>query len=131
MQLEVYFEGNKKVYADFNGNTIKTDQPLKGGGEGTAPAPFDLFLASIGTCAGIYVKGFCDSRGIDASKIRIIQTHDFNPVTHLIEKIELKAILPEDFPEKYKSAIITVMDQCAVKKHLNNPPAISTITNLD
>jgi len=131
MQLEVYFEGNKKVYADFNGNTIKTDQPARGGGDGTAPAPFDLFLASIGTCAGIYVKGFCDSRGIDASGIRIIQTHEFNPMTRLIEKIQLKAILPADFPEKYKSAIVTVMDQCAVKKHLQNPPDILTTTSLD
>ena len=131
MQLEVYFEGNKKVYADFNGNTIKTDQPVRGGGDGTASSPFDLFLASIGTCAGIYLKGFCDSRGIDASNIRIIQTHTFNSHTHLIEKIELKAILPEDFPEKYKSAILAVMDQCAVKKHLANPPIITTTTNLN
>jgi uncharacterized OsmC-like protein len=131
MQLEVFFEGNKKVNANLGGNIIKTDQPVMGGGDGTAPAPFDLFLASIGTCAGIYVKGFCDSRGIDASKIKIIQKHEFNPMTRMIEKIELQAILPDDFPEKYKKAVVAAMDQCAVKKHLNNPPAFSTVTNLD
>jgi organic hydroperoxide reductase OsmC/OhrA len=63
-KMRIYFAGNKKVYAEFNGFTVQTDQPVEGGGDGTAPAPYDLFLASLGTCAGIYVKGFCDSRGL-------------------------------------------------------------------
>ncbi|MBT3935725.1 MAG: osmotically inducible protein OsmC [Bacteroidetes bacterium] len=130
MELEVYFDGNKKVNAKINGSIIKTDQPVKAGGDGSAPAPFDLFLASIGTCAGIYVKGFCDSRGIDATNIKIIQKHSFNQSTRMIDSIELEAILPADFPEKYKSAIISAMDLCAVKKHLNNPPQFSTITRV-
>ena len=55
MEMEIFFEGNKKVSANLNGTIIRTDQPLQAGGNGSAPAPFDLFLASIGTCAGIYV----------------------------------------------------------------------------
>ena len=73
MEMEIFFEGNKKVSANLNGTIIRTDQPLQAGGNGSAPAPFDLFLASIGTCAGIYVKGFCDQRGIPSDNIKIIQ----------------------------------------------------------
>ena len=54
MDMKVYFPGGKRVYADYGGFTIETDQPARGGGDDSAPAPFDLFLASIGTCAGIY-----------------------------------------------------------------------------
>ena len=100
-------------------------------GDESAPEPFSLFLASIGTCAGIYVKYFCEKRGIDASKIKIIQRHNFNPETRLIDRIELEAILPDDFPDKYRSAVVNAMDLCAVKRHLNNPPEIKTITNYD
>jgi putative redox protein len=126
MEFEVFFEDKKKVNAQINGSLIKTDQPIQGGGDGSAPAPFELFLASIGTCAGIYVKGFCDSRGIDTSKVKIVQKHSFNPLSGMIDKIELQAQLPEDFPEKYKNAIVQAMDLCAVKKHLNNPPEFKT-----
>lgn len=122
--MEIFFDGGKKVNARYNGNVIKTDQPLEGGGEGSAPAPFDLFLASIGTCAGIYVKGFCDQRGIPADNIKIIQTMEYNPETRLIGKINLEIKLPADFPEKYKDAVINVANLCAVKKHLKNPPVI-------
>lgn len=128
MELEIFFEGKKRVSARMNDMIIKTDQPLQSGGDGSAPAPFDLFLASIGTCAGIYVKGFCDSRGLDSSGIRIIQKHNYNKETRLVEKIELEAHLPEDFPDKYKQAVINAMDLCAVKRHLKNPPQILTST---
>ncbi|MGM0665695.1 MAG: OsmC family protein [Bacteroidota bacterium] len=124
MELEVFFEDNKKVNARLNGYVIPTDQPRRSGGDETAPEPFSLFLASIGTCAGIYVKYFCEKRGIDSSKIRIIQRHSFNPETRMIDRIELEAILPDDFPEKYRSAVVNAMDLCTVKRHLNNPPKI-------
>ena len=130
MELEVFFEENKKVNARINGHVIPTDQSKMSGGDETAPEPFTLFLASIGTCAGIYVKSFCEKRGIDASGIRIIQRHNFNPETRLFDIIELEAVLPADFPEKYRSAIINSMDLCAVKRHLKNPPQIQTKTSL-
>ncbi len=124
MTMEITFPGGKKVDANFNGTFIKTDQPVAGGGEGTAPAPFDLFLASIGTCAGIYVLGFCQSRGIPTDNIKIMQHMNFNPVERLIDQIELEIKLPADFPEKYKVAVENAAEHCAVKKHLQKPPMI-------
>ena len=128
MELEIFFEDKLKVNAKIGDQIVRTDQPVRGGGDGSAPAPFDLFLASIGTCAGIYVKGFCMQRGIPTDKIKIIQQHNFNPVTRLIDKIDLQIVLPDDFPEKYKTAVIKSADQCAVKKHMMNPPQFSIST---
>ena len=122
--MEIYFDGNKKVNARYNGNIIKTDQPLESGGEGSAPAPFDLFLASIGTCAGIYVKAFCDQRGIPSEEIRITQDMEYDFTKRLISKVNLAIHLPESFPEKYKDAVINAANLCAVKKHLINAPAL-------
>jgi len=128
MELEVYFEGKLQVNAKIGDQIIKTDQPIQGGGEGTAPAPFELFLASIGTCSGIFVKHFCASRGIDTDGIKLIQKHNFNPMTGMIEAIDIDVHLPEGFPEKYHSAIKKVVDQCAVKRHLMQPPQINVAT---
>jgi ribosomal protein S12 methylthiotransferase accessory factor len=128
MEMEIYFEGKKKINAKYNGNIIRTDQPVEVGGDGSAAAPFDLFLASIGTCAGIYVKSFCDQRGIPSENIKIIQTMEYDHGKHLIGKINLDIKLPVDFPEKYKDAVINVANLCAVKKHLQNPPEIEVIT---
>ncbi len=86
--MEIYFEGNKKVFANVNGHTVKTDQAIPSGGEGEYPEPFTLFLASLGTCAGIYVKSFCDQRGIPAENIRLTQAQNFNPVKK-ISKISI------------------------------------------
>ncbi len=130
LEIDVFFEGGKKVSANINGSTIPTDQPVQAGGDGSAPTPFDLFMASIGTCAGVYVKGFCDSRGISTDGIRIKQKMNFDQASRLFNKIDLEIQLPADFPEKYKDAVISAAGMCAVKKHLNNPPEIevSTVT---
>lgn len=124
MDMEISFEGEKKVNAHYKGMTLKTDQPVRSGGEGSAPEPFTLFLASIGTCAGIYVKSFCDQRGIPSQDIKLIQSMKLNPETRLIEKINIEIKLPEGFPEKYREAVIKAADLCTVKKHLANPPEI-------
>ena len=124
--MEITFEGNKKVHASLNGQVIPTDQPAQGGGDGSAPAPFDLFLASIGTCAGIYVKNFCDQRGLSTENIKIIQKLNYNRHKRLIDQIELEIQLPEDFPDKYKEAVIKSADLCAVKRHLQEAPEIKT-----
>jgi ribosomal protein S12 methylthiotransferase accessory factor len=129
MNMKIYFPGGKKVYADFNGFTHETDQPAHGGGDGTAPAPFELFLSSIGTCAGIYVLGFCQQRGIDAKGIEIHQDHEFDPITRLIKKINMNIKLPDSFPEKYKNAVIQSANLCAVKKHLETPPEFNVYTS--
>ncbi|MDX1285243.1 MAG: OsmC family protein [Draconibacterium sp.] len=129
MDMTISFPGGKKVNADFGGFTHKTDQGISGGGEGTAPEPFALFLASIGTCAGIYVLGFCQQRGIDTEGMEIKQKMSFDPFTRLINKIKLDIILPEGFPKKYKKAVINSASLCAVKKHLENPPQFEITTN--
>lgn len=131
MEMKIFFDGKKKVNAEFNGQIIMTDQPVQAGGDGSAPAPFTLFLASIGTCAGIYIKSFCDQRNIPTDEISITQKMNYNYKTRLIDNIELKVNLPGNFPEKYKAAVVNAANLCAVKEHFNNPPNIqvTTVTN--
>jgi len=117
--MDIYFNGNKQVFADFSGFTVKTDQAVRAGGEGAYPEPFSLFLASLGTCAGIYVKSFCDQRGIPTEKIRLTQEARFDPVRHLMGQFDLDIFVPSDFPEKYEQAMIQTASLCAVKRHLN------------
>ena len=128
--MEVTFDGGKVITAHLNGHVIRTDQSIKGGGQNSAPAPYDLFLASIGTCAGIYVKSFCDQREIPAENIKIIQTIEFDSQTRLLANIKLDIQLPPDFPEKYKSAVINAAELCAVKKTINNPPIFEVVTSM-
>jgi putative redox protein len=125
MSVEVYFDGGRKVNAIIHGFTVKTDQPERSGGENTAPAPFALFLASLATCAGFYVKSFCDQRGIPSEEITLSMEHHVNPMTHLMDKIVIDIKVPADFPEKYDNAVINAAAVCAVKRHLN--PAIHNI----
>ena len=120
--IKTYFSGGKKVDAKLGDFVIKTDQPVYQGGEGTAPAPFDLFLASIATCAGYYVLAFCQSRSISYENITVVLKKERNPETKRIDKIFLDINLPADFPEKYKSAVIKSVNSCAVKIHMQNPP---------
>ena len=129
MNIEVTFGSGKKVNAFVNNFEIKTDQSPAGGGEGSAPEPFTLFLASIATCAGIYVKSFCDQRGIPSDKIKLIQNSSFNPEKRLIDRINIEIQLPSDFPEKYKEAVIKSANLCTVKKHLHDPPEIIVSAN--
>lgn len=124
----VTFGGGKKVNADFNGFTIKTDQGVYAGGEGSAPEPFTLFLASIGTCAGIFVLSFCQKRDIPTEGIRIVQSHEPKPDGRSIGKITITIELPPDFPEKYKDAVISAANLCAVKKHIMEPPVFEVKT---
>lgn len=128
MDMKVYFPGGRRVYADYGGFTIETDQPVHGGGDGSAPAPFDLFLASIGTCAGIYALGFMQQRGIDPEGSSIAMRSHFDPTVGLITKVDLELELPAGFPEKYRAAVVNSMNLCAVKKHMMDPPEFDIAT---
>jgi len=128
MEMEVVYDGVKKVNAIYNGYTVRTDQPKEKGGEGTAPAPFDLFLSSIGTCAGFYVFSFCKEREIPTDGIKLTLQTEKNKETGMIGKISIEIQLPSGFPEKYKKAVIRSADQCAVKKHIFNPPEFTIHT---
>jgi len=127
--MEITFDGGKIVTAHTHGHSIITDQPVDNGGTDTAPAPFDIFLASIGTCAGIYVKSFCDNRNIPAEGIKIIQTQEWNQETGLPTAIKLDIKLPAGFPEKYKASLIHVAELCKVKKSIANPPTFEIISS--
>ena len=122
MDMVITFPGNKKVDSSYKGFTVHTDQPITEGGENTAPEPFDLFLASIGTCAGIYVSSFCNERQIDTTDLRLNLSFVRNAATHMVEEIDIQIKLPLGFPEKYKSAVIRTAEMCFVKKHLITPP---------
>lgn len=125
--MEIVFNGGKVVTAHSHGHVIKTDQPLISGGQNSAPSPFELFLASIGTCAGIYVKSFCDNRKIPTDEIKIIQTVEYDEETGLPVNIKLDIKLPSDFPEKYREAVISVAELCKVKKSMASPPVFEVI----
>ena len=126
--MEISFDGGKVITAHLNDQVIRTDQPLENGGGNSAPAPFDLFLASIGTCAGIYVKSFCDRRQISTEGIKIIQTMEFDNEKKTPSLFKLDIQLPSGFPEKYKEAVINAAELCLVKKTINNQPEFQIIT---
>jgi ribosomal protein S12 methylthiotransferase accessory factor len=130
MEMVISFPGGARVDATVGDFVIKTDQPPHGGGDGSAPTPFVLFLASIGTCAGIYILGFCRQRGIPTDDIRIRQKMDFDPETRLVSHVSLDIDLPPGFPAKYAPALVNSAQLCAVKKHLENPPAFTIQTHI-
>ena len=127
--MEITFDGGKVITAHLNGHIIRTDQPIDGGGGNTAPSPFDLFLASIGTCAGIYVKSFCDNRNIPTEGIKIIQSSKYNKETGLPTNIDLEIVLPDSFPEKYIDSVINVAELCKVKKTIMSQPDFKITTS--
>jgi ribosomal protein S12 methylthiotransferase accessory factor len=129
MDLLIDFPGGARVDAHFKGFTVKTDQPIIDGGEDSAPPPFDYFLASLGTCAGIYISGFCRSRGIPTNDIRIVQHNEFEPTKHMLTQVTFDIQLPPDFPERYKPAVMRAAEMCKVKKHLEHPPAFEIKTS--
>ena len=125
--MEMTFPGGVAVDAHFEGTTIRTDQPVRHGGGGTAPAPFELFLASIGTCAGFYALRFCQERQIPTEGMSVSMAWERNPATKLISDIRIQISLPPGFPEKYRTAVVRAADQCTVKKHLLEAPAIEVV----
>jgi ribosomal protein S12 methylthiotransferase accessory factor len=124
MDMVIDFPGGARVDAHFGSFVIPTDQPPSGGGQGSAPTPFVTFLSTIGTCAGIYVLGFCRQRGISTDGIRLVQRMQANPTTGMISDVAVTIQLPESFPAKYADAVVRAAEQCAVKKHFEHPPVI-------
>ena len=131
MEMIIDFPGGARVDAHFGSFTVPTDQPPQGGGTGYAPTPFATFLASLGTCAGIYVLGFCRQRGLPTDGIRIVERTETDPATGMTGNVSLEIHLPADFPERYRAAVIRSAEQCTVKKHLEHPPSFAVSTVLD
>lgn len=128
MNMEITFPGGLGVNAAFKGFTVPTDQPAEQGGGGSAPAPFDLFLASIGTCAGLYAVRFCQQRGIDTEGLGLTLATERDPEGKRIAAVRLELRLPDGFPEKYRDAVVRAVDQCAVKRHIVEPPRFEVTT---
>ena len=126
MEIRIDFPGGSRVDAHFGGFTVLTDQPPVAG----APTPFDLFLSSIGTCAGIYIVGFCRQRGLSTEGIQIVQRMHPNPATGMIDQIDLEIQVPLTFPEKYRDSLIRSADLCKVKKHMEKPPKFNITTQV-
>ena len=124
MEMIIDFPGGARVDAHFGPYVVPTDQPSSGGGQGSAPTPFATFLSTIGTCAGIYVLGFCRQRGIPTDGIRLVQRMRADPMTGMVTDIQVTIELPESFPAKYADAVVRAAEQCAVKKHFEHPPVI-------
>lgn len=129
--IRVTFEGNLKVKAEYRGLSILTDQPTYAGGDGSAPAPFDLFLASIATCAGYYVLAFCRQRSLPTEGIYLTMSMEKGQASKMIEKIRIEIHLPSGFPEKYREAAVRAADQCTVKAHILKAPAFEVLAVQD
>jgi putative redox protein len=126
MDMEISFPGKMRVEARYKGFVIATDQPLHDGGDASAPAPFDLFLASIGTCAGVYVLAFLQQRKLPTEGAGLVMKQERDPETKLVSKISLEIKLPVGFPDKYKDAVVRAAETCAVRRHLADPPEFQT-----
>ncbi|MBN2415045.1 OsmC family protein [bacterium] len=118
-KFNVMFPGGKRVDVGVGDFTINTDQSKLGGGEGSAPEPFTLFLASIASCAGIYAKVFCDQRQIDTADMTLGMDIVYDTSRQMVGKVVISLRVPADFPDKYDDAVIRAMNTCAVKRHLH------------
>ena len=127
-EITVSFPGGKRVDASFGGFKVETDQSEKNGGAGAAPEPFELFLASLATCAGIYVLSFCQNRNIPTDGVRVVQQLERDAEGKILT-ITIRIEVPPAFPEKYHEALVRVAAKCAVKKTIESPPtfAIETV----
>lgn len=126
MEILIDFPGNSRVDAHFDNFSIPTDQPPTA----SAPTPFAVFLSSIGTCAGIYVLGFCKQRNLPTNDLRIVQRMHSDPLSGMVDKIDLEIQVPPTFPEKYRDSLIHSAELCAVKKHLEHPPMFDISTKV-
>lgn len=125
MEIIVDFPGGSRVDAHFGNFIVPTDQPPMA----SAPTPFAVFLSSIGTCAGIYVLGFCRQRNISTEGVQIVQRVHSNPISGMVDKIDLEIQVPAGFPDRYRDSLIRSAELCAVKKHLENPPQFEITTS--
>lgn len=132
MEMKITFPGGMKVNAELNGRVISTDQPVGDGGEGSAPTPYDYFLASVGTCAGVYVLSFCRQRRIATEGMSLTQRVEFvtDDGKRRLARVAIEITLPPGFPEKYRNAVVKAAELCAVKKAIMNPPEFEVTARL-
>jgi ribosomal protein S12 methylthiotransferase accessory factor len=122
MELEMTFPGGVAVETRVGGFAVRTDQPTGDGGDNSAPSPYALFFASIGTCAGFYALRFCQARKLDTSGLTVKMFVDRDAESGKVSTIRIEVGLPPGFPEKYKGAIERAVDSCTVKRTILDPP---------
>jgi len=122
--IHLTFPGGKRVEASVGKHHIVTDQTLAHGGDDSAPEPFELFLASLATCAGLYVVGFCQARGLPTASIELVQHHELD-LNGQLSRVELELRLPREFPDKYRTAVVRAAEGCKVRKTLASPPEVT------
>ncbi len=127
MEISVEFGEGRVVETAIGDHVVRTDQPVKDGGGGTAPSPSDLFLVSIAACAGYYVLNFCLERKIATAGSGVIMRTSTNEKTRLMDNIRIEIKLPPGFPEKYEKAVVRAVDLCWVKKNIETAPAFDTV----
>ncbi|MEW5826266.1 MAG: OsmC family protein [Candidatus Bipolaricaulota bacterium] len=124
MEMKISFAGGQRIDAGFDGFTVRTDQPTTAGGGGTAPSPFDLFLASVGTCTAYYVLRFCQTRGLPTDDVHVTLRATRDEAAHRVTRMDVQVDLPQNFPAELVAACARAAESCAVKRHLETPPAI-------
>lgn len=125
-EIKVSFPGNLKVAAQIGDFIIPTDQPEKSGGDGSAPTPFNLFAASIATCAGYFALKFCRTREIATDGMQLALDYDWDAEKKRYARMAIKLTLPDNFPAKYHTPLLRALDQCLVMEHIRNPPDFET-----
>lgn len=126
--MEITFPGGVAVQASYKDFTVLSDQPLAAGGQNAAPSPFDLFLVALGNCAGYFALRFCQQRELSTEGLKLTLETERDAERHRLSRVRIVIHLPQDFPEKYRSAILRATDQCTVKRTLLDPPEFDVTT---
>ena len=133
MEIKVNFLDNLRLEAKFDDFTVITDQPIRYKGDGSAPSPFDYFLASSALCAAYFVKVYCVARDIPTENIRLSQNNIVDPENRYNQIFKIQVELPEDLSDKDRQGILRSIERCTVKKVVQTGPEfqIETVENLD
>ena len=133
MEIKVNFLDNLRLEAKFDDFTVITDQPFRYKGDGSAPSPFDYFLASSALCAGYFVRVYCLSRDISTENIRLSQNNIVDPENRYNQIFQIQVELPENISDKDRQGILRSIDRCTVKKVVQTGPEfkIESVKNLD
>jgi ribosomal protein S12 methylthiotransferase accessory factor len=133
MEIKVNFLDNLRLEAKFDDFSVIADQPIRYKGDGSAPGPFDYFLASSALCAAYFVKVYCNARDIPTDNIRLSQNNIVDPEDRYNQIFQIQVELPENISDKDKKGILRSIDRCTVKKVVQQNPEfkVEAVTSLD
>jgi ribosomal protein S12 methylthiotransferase accessory factor len=126
-KVEIKFNEKRKITAVIEGFEVKTDQPVSDGGDGTAPSPFDLFLAALSACSASYASNFFKSRKLSMEGFKMEMNFEWSDEKHRLESVDFILTLPHDFPDKYIEALKNTIELCTIRKTIADPPEFKTI----